>query len=128
MQCPYCKEDNPPGIAKCGFCGESLKHIPISQTPKSQTHTASASEYTNYVPDYLVQAILVTVCCCLPFGIVAIVYAARVKAFLLGGQVAMAEEASEKAKMWCWVGFGLGIVIGGFYMLMVAVEAGLSSF
>src|SRR5438093_12052328 len=30
------------------------------------------------VPNYLIQAILVTLCCCLPFGIPAIVYAAQV--------------------------------------------------
>lgn len=55
--------------------------------------------------------------CCIPFGIPAIVFAARVKAFLLNGQYAMAQEASEKAKMWCWVGFLIGIVIGGIYLL-----------
>ena len=105
-----------------------VRQTPVIQTPKSQAPTSQtpvAGEYTVYIPDYLVQAILITVCCCLPFGIVAIVYAARVKAFLLGGQNAMAQEASDKAKMWCWVGFGIGIVIGGFYMLILMVEAGL---
>ncbi|NER07984.1 MAG: CD225/dispanin family protein [Okeania sp. SIO3C4] len=34
------------------------------------------------VPSYLTQAILITVFCCLPFGIVAIVYAAQVNSRL----------------------------------------------
>jgi hypothetical protein len=105
MKCPYCKEENPPGVLKCTFCGEPL------------SGGRTVDPRTEYIPDYLVQAILVTICCCLPFGIPAIVFAARVKAFSLSGQYAMAREASEKAKMWCWVGFLIGLVIGAIYML-----------
>ena len=61
------------------------------------------------VPNYLVQSILVTLCCCLPFGIAAIVYAAKVDGLASGGRIAEAQEASRKAKMWCWIGFGVGI-------------------
>ncbi len=62
------------------------------------------------VPSYLVQSILVTLCCCLPLGIPAIVFAAQVNGKLKAGDIAGAEEASRKAKMWCWIAFGLGIV------------------
>jgi hypothetical protein len=61
------------------------------------------------VPNYLVPAILVTICCCLPFGIPAIVYAGQVNGKLSGGDIAGAQEASRKAKMWCWISFGLGL-------------------
>ena len=37
------------------------------------------------IPNYLVQAILVTIFCCLPFGIVAIVFAAQVNSALAAG-------------------------------------------
>jgi hypothetical protein len=62
------------------------------------------------IPNYLVQAILVTLCCCLPFGIVSIVYAAQVNSKVQGGDIQGAIDASGKAKMWCWIGFGLGLV------------------
>jgi len=61
------------------------------------------------IPNYLVQSILVTLCCCLPFGIAAIVFAAKVDGLASSGRIAEAQEASRKAKMWCWIGFGLGI-------------------
>jgi hypothetical protein len=62
------------------------------------------------VPNYLVQAILVTLFCCLPFGIVAIVYAASVNGKLQAGDYRGARAASDSAKTWCWVSFGLGLV------------------
>lgn len=63
------------------------------------------------VPNYLVQSILVTLCCCLPFGIAAIVFAAQVNSKLAAGDFPGAQESSRKAKMWCWIAFGVGIVV-----------------
>lgn len=63
------------------------------------------------IPNYLVQAILTTICCCLPFGIVAIVYAAQVNGKVAAGDMAGAQAASKNAKMWCWIAFGCGIVL-----------------
>lgn len=61
------------------------------------------------VPNYLVQSIIVTLCCCLPLGVVAIIFAAQVNTKLAAGDIAGAQEASSKAKMFCWISFGLGI-------------------
>lgn len=63
------------------------------------------------VPNYLVQSVLVTLCCCLPLGIVAIVFAAQVNSKLAAGDMAGAVEASRKAKMFCWLAFGIGLVV-----------------
>ena len=54
------------------------------------------------VPNHLVWSILATVFCCLPFGIVAIVYAAQVNSKLQGGDIVGAMASSQKAKAWCW--------------------------
>ena len=73
-----------------------------------------------HVPNYLVQSVLVTLCCCLPFGIVAIVYSAQVNGLLAGGNIAGAIKASNSAKMWGWIAFGLGLLIQVAYIgLMV---------
>lgn len=62
------------------------------------------------VPNYLVQAVLVTLCCCLPFGIVAIIKAAQVNTLLAKGDYDDAVRASEEAKKWCWIAFALGLI------------------
>ena len=64
---------------------------------------------TYQIPNYLAQSILVTLCCCLPVGIPAIVYASRIDNLMRMGQYAEAQECSRKAKMWCWISFGIGI-------------------
>lgn len=55
-----------------------------------------------YVPNHLVWAILTTLFCCLPLGVVSIVYAAQVDGRRAAGDVAGAQEASRKAVWWAW--------------------------
>ncbi len=78
---------------------------------------------TEKVPNYLVQAILVTICCCLPFGIVGIVFAAQVNGKLSAGDTAGAIESSQKAKFWTmlgfWIGLGINLVVIGFQLLAI---------
>jgi hypothetical protein len=62
------------------------------------------------IPNYLVHAILVTLCCCLPFGIVSIVYATQVNTKRDTGDIAGALEASNNAKKWAMIGAGVGVV------------------
>ena len=66
-------------------------------------------------PTYLWQSIVCTLLCCLPFGVVGIVFAAKVDGLSQSGNATAALEASDKAKFWCWMsfGFGLGIFVIG---------------
>ena len=50
-----------------------------------------------YVPNHLVWAILSTLFCCLPLGIVSIVYASQVDGKRAAGDIAGARLASDKA-------------------------------
>jgi hypothetical protein len=70
------------------------------------------------VPNYLVQAILCTLCCCLPFGVVAIVYAAQVNGKLQDGDYEGAVAASKNAKMWCWISFGIGLAANIVFLIL----------
>ena len=65
------------------------------------------------IPNYLAQSILVTLLCCLPLGIPAIVFAAQVNGKVAVGDVEGALNSSRKAKMWCWwaLGLGLGLLV-----------------
>ena len=52
------------------------------------------------VPNNLVWAILTTLFCCLPLGLVSIVFASKVDGLRAAGDIAGAWEASRKAKTW----------------------------
>ena len=54
----------------------------------------------HHVPSHLVWAILATLFCCLPAGIVSIVYAAQVNGKLTAGDLEGALRASNSAKTW----------------------------
>lgn len=78
---------------------------------------------------YLVWAILCTIFCCLPFGIVSIVYAAKVDNLWNAGNYYEAEEASRKARLWLLIGVIIGIVsivINFIFIRMGASIAGVT--
>ncbi len=81
--------------------------------------------------NYLVWAILGTIFCCLPFGIVSIVYASKVDGLWLTGNYFAATEAARKAKTWFWWSFGIGLtanIIVLIYYICVGAVIGLSGF
>ena len=71
------------------------------------------------VQTYLIPAIVITLCCCVPGGIVAIIYATQTSTKLQAGDVRGALEASNKAKTWCWVSGVVGIIIGIAYLILM---------
>jgi len=77
-------------------------------------------------PNHLVWAILTTLFCCLPFGIVSIVFAAQVNSKWAAGDVAGAHESSQKARRWAMVSAIVGIVVIGLYLVVVLI-GGLAS-
>jgi hypothetical protein len=77
-------------------------------------------------PSYLVWAILTTLFCCLPFGIVSIVYAARVDSKYSAGDLAGSLEASANAKKWAIISAVVFVALFVLWVLLV-VAAGSSS-
>ena len=96
------------------FCQRCGVEIPQGQTvcPACQAATPVPVKIKSHMAD----AIIVTICCCLPFGIVGIVYASRVSTLLAAGNVSAAQDAAKKAAMWSWIGFGCGIVANGIWI------------
>ncbi|MBC2840011.1 CD225/dispanin family protein [Robiginitalea sp. SC105] len=74
--------------------------------------------------NYLVLAIICTVCCCLPAGIVSIVYAARVNETYARGEYTLAEQYSSSARTWGIV----GLVIGGIGVIIYLALFGFGIF
>lgn len=89
--------------------------------PQEQPADQGANEYQygqnynqqkplNWVP-YLVLSIISTVCCCLPFGIVAIVFSAKINSAIAAGDMEEAQHAAKLARIWIIVAFAVGIVV-----------------
>jgi hypothetical protein len=75
------------------------------------------------INNYLVPAILVTLFCCLPAGIAAIVYAAQVNGKLQAGDIAGAQAAAGNAKLWTWISFGAGCFVIVAYIGLILIGA-----
>ncbi|MGI8686553.1 MAG: CD225/dispanin family protein [Acidimicrobiales bacterium] len=79
------------------------------------------------MPNYLVQAILATVFCCLPAGIVGIINASQASSKEAAGDHAGALLAAKRARQWCWIAV-VGIAIAAYAVFTVAAGNGESDF
>lgn len=110
-----------------------LSHLlPPSQQPPSYQPQPSYGPQQPYgvqppMPDtYMVWAVLVTVFCCLPFGIVSIVKASQVSSLYSQGRYQEAVAASEAAKKWAIWSAIAGVVLSiiGFFLGLYSILAG----
>ena len=108
MYCRKCGARNEDSAINCIQCGESLQVSSARPTPPVPA-----------IPNYLVQSILATIFCCLPLGIVAIIYAAQVNGKIQSGDLQGALSASNSAKTFCWISFGLGLAGTLMYLTFI---------
>ena len=73
--------------------------------------------------DYLVESILVTLFCCMIFGILGIVYSVQANSAFSSGNITAANEFSAKAKQWVTYGFWCGIAVVAIYALLALMGA-----
>ena len=78
------------------------------------------------VPNYMVPAII-SIFCCWPLAIAAIIFAVQVNNKVQAGDIAGAQEASKKAKMFSFIGIGIGVVLILIYVIMMVLGVGLSA-
>jgi hypothetical protein len=99
------------------------EHVSAPASSEADDAFASVSPYAGertrppetprpFVRNYLVESIIVTICCCWPFGVVAIVFAAQVNSRVAMGDFAGAQSASNNARTFCIVSLVLGIITG----------------
>ena len=112
MYCRNCGAPNDDNAWKCVQCGTVLQQAPA----------AAVTAPTVMIPNYLTQSIICTLLCCLPLGIVGIIYAAQVNTKVAQGDIEGARNASKNAKMWCWISFGVGLASGVLYLLSVILS------
>ncbi len=70
--------------------------------------------------NWLVESILVTLFCCLPFGIAGIVFAAQVSSKYSVGDYEGALQASREAGKWTKIGFFIGLGVVVLYVIAIA--------
>ncbi len=110
---------NAVGILSCTswanacYAGSSRFNTFSRAAPSAATSTTlSPAPYSGEkIPTYLWQSIVAIICCCLPAGVVSLVYAIKVDPAIQAGNISAAKEASKNAKMWFWISFGVGIVV-----------------
>ncbi|MEG0183890.1 MAG: CD225/dispanin family protein [Stenotrophomonas sp.] len=79
------------------------------------------------IPNHLVWAILSTLFCCLPAGIVSIVYAAQVNSKIAAGDLAGARDSSDKAKKWAMWSAIAFVIVAVLYVVLVMAMGGLGA-
>jgi hypothetical protein len=99
---------------------------PTPPPPPPPSYGAPQGGYPTQQPDSnLVWAILVTVLCCLPLGIVSIVYASKVSGLWAQGRYAEAQKSADDAKKWAIWGAVAGVIVIIIYAI-IAVAGGLT--
>jgi len=103
--------NHPDSVNHCTNCGAAL---PSASAPvgfkMSNAEEPSVNQPSARIESHLVKAIISAACCCLPLGIAAIVFAAKVGPNLKSGNYEAASEASKKANLWGNVSIGMGVI------------------
>lgn len=81
--------------------------------------TTQSNQFELPPPNYLIQSIIVTVLCCMPFGIVALLSANKVETLWALGDKAGAIKASKDAKKWCIIGASVGGIFVFLYIIIM---------
>ena len=92
----------------------------------SQNWTPPPAGGSATVPNYMVPAII-SIFCCWPLAIPAIIFAAQVNNKVAAGDTAGAEDSSKKAKMFSFIAIGLGLLCILIYVIMLVLGVGLSA-
>lgn len=90
-------------------------------TPPPPPGTAPAT-----VPNYLIPAII-SLFCCWPLAIVAIIFAAQVNGKVAAGDIQGAVDASKKAKLFSFLSIGLGGAVILIYIVLTVIGVGMGA-
>ena len=114
MFCSKCGQQIADGATFCPHCGNGLP-------------AAAVGEKVN---TWLIPSVLVTMFCCLPLGIVSIIYAAGANDALSKGDFQLAREKASGAKTWFFVALACGILsnlLGIFFWLLGVIASAASA-
>lgn len=85
------------------------------------------------VPNNLVLAIVASAlslfCCCLPHGVISLIFALQVQKKADAGDLQGAMNAAKQAKMWAWISIivsAVGLVIAFFFGVLGGIMSSIS--
>ena len=126
MHCPACgarNDDDAPFCVNCGQKLEAEESLPGGSPPYQRFGGSTyepfgdSGSHPQHVPNYLILSILVTIFCCLPLGIVAIIFAAQVNGKVAAGDITGAQSSSRTARALVIVSVIVGAVVIGIALL-----------
>ncbi|TDH21433.1 TIR domain-containing protein [Segetibacter sp. 3557_3] len=115
---------NTPPIPAQPVVGSTTTQVP----PQPQNPTPPINQVHASPKNWLTESILSTLFCCLPFGIVGIINAAKVNNLYAAGDYNGALKASQDAAKWTKIAVVSGIVVYGLYFLLVLVLGDFSGY
>lgn len=133
MYCKNCGAKIPDGSRFCPKCGTNVPieekvvtpDIIIDATGTNCTPPQPSRPSASRPDNYLLWAILVTIFCCIPFGIVAIVYSLKVDSAWDAGLYDTAKEYSRKARSWTIWGAIINVILWIAYFVVIVGILGL---
>ncbi|HST80984.1 MAG TPA: CD225/dispanin family protein [Kineosporiaceae bacterium] len=121
------RRDNPPSPPPYSSPSGPGPYGPPAYGSPAYGSPAYGAQPSRPKPDnHLVWAILSLVLCCMPLGIVSVVYASQVDGHYARGDYASAEQASARAKNWA-IASAAAVVVLFVLWLVFAVGVGLMS-
>ena len=139
MYCPNCGKPNPDNAQTCISCQAQMPlqqpanqgswgHPGQMQQPTSNPYASPPNKPMHMqgpprdVPNNMLLALICTLLCCMPFGLVGVVYASQVSGKVLAGQYEEAENSARQAKVWSILGIVIGgLVTVGYVVAMIAL-------
>ena len=117
--------DEPEPVVQTGQpLGNAIEQQPVNTQPVNNQPVDTQNEQTTEPcpPTNLVWAIITTLLCCLPAGIVAIIYALKVTNKYREGDIEGAKRASETGAWWCIASIILGIICSPLVFLLQSAQ------
>lgn len=114
IHCPACGAEISASAGQCPKCGH----------PIQQTNVAGFNNGQPKPDTHLAKAIISTILCCLPLGIVSIIYSTKVDSLYALGDYEGAINASKKANKWGNWSIGVAAVCWVLYVLIYVVVLG----
>ena len=100
---------------------EELAELAGSIPPPMQNETEEPKKAQTEKPPmpktWFVESIIVTLLCCLPFGIIGIIYSSKVEPLYYAGHYDEAAQKANQAKQWTLWGIGVCCILVILYLL-----------
>lgn len=124
IECPACGESILPAAKKCKHCGEWVQPQAAPAAPPTSgagiappPSVQPAPQVQTHVENRMAQSIVVTLLCCLPFGIAAIVQSSKVNELVARGDISGAMAAAKQAESYNNIGMGISAVFWLLYFI-----------